>query len=50
MTAAGRPRRTLPTVPRPAHVGTSGVAATAVYQGSAAAAGSTIRVAAVGAR
>jgi MFS family permease len=33
---------TLPTVPRPAHVGMPGVAATAVYQGSPAAAGSTI--------
>jgi hypothetical protein len=45
--ATRRPRApygaTLPTVPRPAHVGTSGVAATAVYQGSPAAAGSTIR-------
>lgn len=44
--ATRRPRATygatLPTVPRPAHVGTSGVAATAVYQGSPAAAGSTI--------
>jgi hypothetical protein len=44
--ATRRPRgtygATLPTVPRPAHVGPAGVAATAVYQGSPAAAGSTI--------
>src|SRR3712207_7983680 len=35
-------RSTLPTVPRPAHVGTRPVAATALYQGSSPTAGRTM--------